>query len=489
MPDKDDIELLWRYAREGSEEAFAELVRQRVGFVYSVALRGVGGDTHLAEDVTQRVFSDLARKAPQLAQRRVLTGWLYRSARFESIDVVRSERRRRRREQEAEIMPISHDQTETDWEAIRPELDQAMSELGEPDRDALMLRFFEERAFAEIGQRLRLTEDTARKRVERALDKLRVTLARRGVASSSAVLALALADKSVCATVPGGLAAAVTGAALGGKLAAGGMVGLGALTFMNTSHVIAGIGGIVAVFAIGFSVQQRNVARDASIGRSHSEQVVTALRGELQDTRRRLAEAQAVPAPAQLPAVATAPVAVTANPPPTATSPLWNPVAEMLPVTQHRNVGRATPETGFETAIWAAMTSGQEESLADSFTLEGAAKSKADELWTKLSDGVRSWAGRPEKIIGLHFARETVESLDRIQVLGVIPTEDLDLVTLHLRALPLATEKNSSKIQETKKIQMRRVGGEWKLATPENRVDRILGRDVEGIVAGRNSTP
>ncbi|MEO7412568.1 MAG: sigma-70 family RNA polymerase sigma factor [Opitutaceae bacterium] len=479
----DDIELLGRYAREGSEEAFAELVRQRLGFVYSVALRGVGGDTHLAEDVVQRVFSDLARKAPQLAQRAVLTGWLYRSARFEAIDVVRTERRRRRREQEAEIMPMLHDQTETDWEAIRPTLDQAISELGETDRDALMLRFFEERPFTEIGQRLRLTEDTARKRVERALDKLRMTLARRGVASSSAVLALVLADKSACAMTPAGLAAAVTGAALGGKLAAGGMAGLGALTFMNVSQTIAGITGIVTALAIGFSVQQRNIARDASVGLAQSEEVVAGLRRELRDERRRLVEVRAS-APPPVTKATPPPAAAT---PPAATALLGSPIAEMLPLTQHQNVGRATPEAAFESAIWSAMTSGEEEALADSFVLKGAAKAKAEALWVQLSAEVRNWAGRPEKIIGLHFARETVEGLDRVKVLGVVQTEDPDLVTLHLRTLSLAMENRKPEVQESKKVQMRRVGGEWKLETPEHRVDRILGRDVEAIVAGRNA--
>ena len=91
----EDSELLRRYAEDRSEAAFAELVKRRVGLVYSVAVRQCGGDAHLAEDVTQRVFSDLARKAAELAARPVLSGWLYRSAQFAASDVVRSERRRR----------------------------------------------------------------------------------------------------------------------------------------------------------------------------------------------------------------------------------------------------------------------------------------------------------------------------------------------------------------------------------------------------------
>src|SRR5258707_1188143 len=85
----EDAELLRRYAAEKSQEAFAELVRRRVNLVYSVALRQCGGDAQLAEDVTQRVFADLARKAAELARRPVLSGWLYRSAQYAATNVVR----------------------------------------------------------------------------------------------------------------------------------------------------------------------------------------------------------------------------------------------------------------------------------------------------------------------------------------------------------------------------------------------------------------
>src|ERR1051325_7277046 len=93
-----DHELLRRYVGEKSEVDFAELVRRRIGLVYGVALRQCGGDASLAQDVTQRVFVDLARKAAALAGHTVLSGWLHRSARFAASDVVRAERRRRVRE-------------------------------------------------------------------------------------------------------------------------------------------------------------------------------------------------------------------------------------------------------------------------------------------------------------------------------------------------------------------------------------------------------
>src|SRR3954465_14768489 len=141
----EDAALPRRYAAERSEEAFAELVRRRVNLVYSVALRQVGGDAHLAEDVTQRVFTDLARKARELAGHAVLSGWLYRSAQFAASDVVRAERRRRSREWEAHTMnETSSAEGAVDWEKSRPLLDHILGDLSVEDRDALALRFFEE---------------------------------------------------------------------------------------------------------------------------------------------------------------------------------------------------------------------------------------------------------------------------------------------------------------------------------------------------------
>ena len=65
----EDAELLRRYAFERSEAACAELVRRHLAPVYGFALRRVGGDAHLAEDVVQVVFTTLARKAAALASR------------------------------------------------------------------------------------------------------------------------------------------------------------------------------------------------------------------------------------------------------------------------------------------------------------------------------------------------------------------------------------------------------------------------------------
>jgi RNA polymerase sigma factor (sigma-70 family) len=284
----EDSQLLRRYAEERSEEAFAELVRRRVGLVYAVALRQVGGDAHLAEDVTQRVFADLARKAGKLSQRAVLSGWLYRSAQFAASDLVRAERRRRAREEETLTMnePFAAEAA-VDWEKVRPVLDETLGELADEDRDAVALRFFENRPFAEIGRALSISEDTARKRVDRALDKLHALLARRGVTSTGAALAAALANQ-ISGAVPTGLAASVTGAALTGATA--GVVGFGGvLTIMSTSKMIAAMASLVAAAAIGVAFfQVRAVHRTAA--------TLAAMTAERDAVRQRNIESEKIPA-------------------------------------------------------------------------------------------------------------------------------------------------------------------------------------------------
>src|SRR4051812_24512782 len=207
----DDAELLRRYAEEAADDAFAELVRRHVNLVYSAALRQLNGDAHLAADATQLVFTDLARKAGKLAGHRVLAGWLFTSTRFATAKLVRGERRRQAREQEAQLMQeLFQDDSAAslDWQRVRPVLDEALGELNENDREAILLRFFEGRDFAAVGARLNIADNTARMRVERALDKLRTLLERRGVTSTSAALATVLANQAVLAA-PVGLAASV----------------------------------------------------------------------------------------------------------------------------------------------------------------------------------------------------------------------------------------------------------------------------------------
>jgi RNA polymerase sigma factor (sigma-70 family) len=196
-----DKELLCRYAKGRDESAFAELVRRHLSMVYSAALRQVAGDTHLAEDVCQAVFSDLARKAGQLSGRASIAGWLYTSARFAASKTVRLEVRRRNREDAAAVM--NPETPNIPWAELRDLLDAAMNELGEKDREAIVLRYFEARDLAIVGAALGMSANAARMRVDRALNKLRCVLQKRGVTATSAALAAALAG-AVSEAVPAG---------------------------------------------------------------------------------------------------------------------------------------------------------------------------------------------------------------------------------------------------------------------------------------------
>jgi RNA polymerase sigma factor (sigma-70 family) len=219
----DDLTLLREYARRNSEEAFAALVSRHVNLVYSVALRQVR-NADLAEEITQAVFIILARKAASLGPKTILPGWLCRTTRYASANALTIQRRRQRREQEAHMQSIlneaANEPAET-WNQIAPLLDGAMEKLGQKDHDALVLRFFEGRNFREIGAALGASEDAAKMRVNRALEKLRKFFTKRGVSSTTAIIAGAISTNSVQAA-PVVLAKSVTAVAIAKGAAASG---------------------------------------------------------------------------------------------------------------------------------------------------------------------------------------------------------------------------------------------------------------------------
>lgn len=251
----DDSTLLRQYVTEGSEAAFAELVRRHIDLVHSVALRQVNGDSHRAEDVTQGVFCELARKAPQLLRHRALSGWLYTTARFVGARLARTESRRTIRELTSGAMNLSHVEPANDqvWKELQPVLDDAMQELKSKDRDALLLRFFENKPLTEVGRGLGLSDNAARMRVERAIEKLRGALARRGITSSASVLTAVLMSHAVV-PAPSALAAAIVGPALASALSTAAMSGsslLGIFHIMNSTKIGIGVAAVAMATTVG----------------------------------------------------------------------------------------------------------------------------------------------------------------------------------------------------------------------------------------------
>ncbi len=218
MQEKSDIQLLREYAAQRNEAAFREIVDRHTDLVYSSALRQVLSPD-LAGDVAQSVFTDLARKARPLArsleESASLLGWLFRSTRFAALNQLREDRRRQARERQAMEHFDSSPETTPEWDRVGPVLDEAMGELNDEDREAVLLRFFKNRDFRAIGQALGVSDDAAQKRVSRALDRLHSHLVSRGVTTTAIALSTTLSANAVQAA-PVGLAVTLSTGALAG---------------------------------------------------------------------------------------------------------------------------------------------------------------------------------------------------------------------------------------------------------------------------------
>ena len=208
MQPKSDAQLLREYAESGSESAFTELVARHTDLVYSAALRQVPS-SDLACDIAQNVFTSLARGARTLAgklnQDASLVGWLCRCTRNLALNLRRDDFRRQSRERQA--MENLHPTSETalDWDRLHPFLDEAISGLNKADHDALVLRFFKNLDLRSVGLALGVSDDTAQKRVARALEKLRDHLAHHGITTTGAALAMAISANAVQAALRGAL--------------------------------------------------------------------------------------------------------------------------------------------------------------------------------------------------------------------------------------------------------------------------------------------
>ena len=216
-----DDELLTDYAGRNSDEAFRALVNRYAGLVYHAALRQCG-KAHAAEEVTQAVFIALAQKAGKLPRGVILSGWLFRATRFAVSNLAREDIRRQRREQEAVLMETTtqSDASESAWEHIAPHLNSALDALPARDREAVLVRFFGEKSHKDVARALGVSEDAAKMRVSRALEKLRQFFTKQGLVVPSAALFAALSAHAAQAA-PAGLGASVATVAVAKGSAAG----------------------------------------------------------------------------------------------------------------------------------------------------------------------------------------------------------------------------------------------------------------------------
>ncbi len=403
----DDAELLRRYAEENSEEAFAEFVRRNLGLVYHAGLRQCGGDVHRAQDVAQTVFTDVARKAGSLARRPALAGWLHTSTRYAAAQAVRGEVRRQRREQEAhamnEILAKANGDVAVaaEWERMRPVIDEALHALPERDREAVLARFFEGRGFAEVGARLALSEDAARMRVERALEKLRLALVKRGVTSTATALGVALANQAG-ANVPAGLAASVTGAALAAGVGAGGalvFMGMSNLKSVLVSGVVVLVGGAAIFWEHRSHDREQRGLRDEL---SRLRKQMAALRIEAHETaglRGENARLRDTLASSATGSKTTGLVVVAGAGAPTGRDEKKNRDA-------WRNVGRATPVDAYETVMW-ACDRGDLDALVAGFVLNDVQRAEAEVFFKRLPEESRAKYVTAERMMALLFASGT----------------------------------------------------------------------------------
>ncbi|HVS51808.1 MAG TPA: sigma-70 family RNA polymerase sigma factor [Opitutaceae bacterium] len=478
----EDAALLREYAELRSEAAFAALVERHVSLVYFAALRRTG-DAHLAEDIAQRVFTVAAQQAGALARHASLAGWLYTTTRFIAAKAMREERRRKNREQEAQLMhELSAPETAAnDWEKLRPVLDAALDELGGRDREAVLLRCLEGRAFAEIGAALRLSEDAARMRVDRALDKLRARLERRGVTSTAAALGAALAAQSAAAA-PAGLAAAVTGGALASATSVGAAgAALKIFHFMSTTKISLGIAGAVAVAATMITLQQRRTNEALRGELLASRQQVAALTQLRAENQKLAAERTSIEDGAraeheellqlraareafrQRQAAAAARGGASASG--ATVAPGGGAAPGMTSIELMQDVGSATPSATAQSIAW-GLQHAEFKRVAELLAFAPADREKLAAFIASLPDDTRAKYGTPEQIVALAMAGSprpiaAVQLLKRDQ-----PDPNTEVQTVQWQYQDGAVQQNELKFS--------RDGDGWKQVVSSATVDRVI---------------
>ncbi len=450
--------LLADYAENGSETAFRELVTRYIDFVHSVATRLTGGDAHLAQDICQTVFADLARQSRSLSRHSALGGWLHRHTCFVAATIMRGERRRQLRERQVALMNELPDHTEANLAVIAPVLDDAINRLAGEDRQAIVLRYFEKRDLRSVGEALGISENTARMRISRALDKLQAALKSRGVSYSAAAIGTALGASAVTAA-PVGLAAGVSAAVLTGTVTGTGTV-LAGLKFIAMTKLKMGIAAVIVAGAATtfiFQNQAQSKIRDQNLALRWQVDQLASLAVENQSLSNRLARA-AKPKPLttaelsellRLRGEATAQkrelaglraAAARATNPGTAKSAALPAEQTHLTRDAWSFAGYATPEATLQT-VWWAQTHKDKTALLDAFAPESRAA--FEKMFAGKSDDefMSAKLASIRQVEGFRILRNHADSDDQVSMTVYVDGAD-----------------------NWQQFQMRRIQNEWKIS-------------------------
>jgi RNA polymerase sigma factor (sigma-70 family) len=458
----EDSSLLRQYAESRNEGAFEGIVGRHYNGVYSAALRRVGGDAHLAKDVAQEVFTALARNASRVSSHPVLSAWLHTTTRNIAALTVRRERRRRIREEASAMNEPTHEEpAPAEWNRIGPLLDRLVDDLGERDRRAILLRFMECRSFAQVGAALSLSENAARMRVDRALDRLRGKLRRRGILSTTSALAAVLAEQAVVAA-PAGLAAEAAAAALTGASAgtATGFLTSLVITTMNANKALIGtVALLAAVAGIGISEM-----------RTHSK--TFQLTKENQRLHRLLSSAEgreiALKAMTMQHSNSSKLAALGQH----IREEMFDSAASGNTDAGHapyRNAGQASPLSTIETFAWASDR-GDTATLAKTITFGGNGRERAQAVLSALPQEVQRQFASPEELYALFIADDALTNPPPPE--NVIETLAQENVGPDRATLTLPGSKWSQTFENTPEG--------WKYVFPEGAVEVFAHEILDG---------
>ena len=484
---------LRKYVENHDEDAFRSVVSSYIGLVYSTARRQLNGDAELAADATQIVFTDLAKLAHTLYGGTMLGGWLHRHTCHVAATILRSERRRQFRERQAVEMNALQDHSETNLAQVAPILDEAINHLGQDDRTAILLRFFEQRDFRAIGRALGTNEDAAQKRVTRALEKLHSLLKHRGGAFSAVTLGTALATEAVTAA-PAGLAVGISSAAMATAAVTGGTT-VTLLKIITMTKLKLGIIGAIVVAGVATPLVIQHQAQvklrevNASLRQQAGEKDQLAV--ENQRLSNQLAEAKTSrslageqlselvrlraevgtlrnrkPGPAQNRQERLVERVVATTSDFQVQKQLDAPTVTLLPAASWANVGTATPEASWQTLQW-ALAKRDINAFAQTVAWDPGVEAQAKGMFDAAPETVRQKFGNVDGV--LYAMMSTAEKANaNVAGYGVVSQningEDGTLIV---------QEQHTDGQVKQNPISMHRFDDGWRILLPPKMLDQF----------------